>query len=59
MGNLTEFDITEFVITGVYCIRIINIEMRNSKSAYLFTYNNIWKLASISYIYAVSISPSI
>ena len=29
--------------------------MRNSKSAYLFTYNNIWKLVSISIINAVSI----
>ena len=29
--------------------------MRNSKSAYLFTYNNIWKLVYISIINAVSI----
>ena len=33
--------------------------MRNSKSAYLFTYNNIWKLVSISNINAVSIPPSL
>ena len=29
--------------------------MRNSESAYLFTYSNIWKLASIFIISAVSI----
>ena len=33
--------------------------MRNSKSAYLFTYNNIWKLVFISIINAVSIPPSL
>ena len=33
--------------------------MRNSKSTYLFTYNNIWKLVYISIINAVSIPPSL
>ena len=33
--------------------------MRNSCSAYLFTYNKIWKLGFISIINAVSIPPSL
>ena len=33
--------------------------MRNSDSAYLFTYNYIWKLFSISIISAVPIPPSL
>ena len=33
--------------------------MRNSKSAYLFTYIYIWKLVFISIIHAVSIPPSL